>query len=1308
MKTIFKGNKFSIVWEIFHNTTRLPFDFTGMNIEVSLTSNSYSSVLSNFNVKENVISTEIEANSLPSGVYDILCRFSTLNEQAYCFYKNAFHISNNPFFCDKSEKIEISTYATYVTPDALLTQFNSIYLTYLGNPKNTRNNIPEGMRRKGLIITYTNESNETITERATSDAQKDNDHWGLDTNWSRIDELSLSGDLSVSANGTWIINGKDTQIKAVGPKGDTGITPWLKTIDNRLYYSYDGKNWEACSEEIAAFFRFKSTREESNGATIGNIQISRDNKNWQDLSPEFVNHLRISAYVSTKDKLPTNKPAGTMYGVGPTYKEEDTARANPIYRIYVYDGTTWVDNGSFTSIAAGIVQETGDSENVVMSQKAVTEKINEVKNRVMPFPPTLHELKYISKNKGIINYSNLWNTSTDSEHCIINVVAGDVLAIKSTKATSTQIAFLSDYNIKNGALADIVGTGSITTVSSEGGKEYIVPSGATYLYVELSRDGVQASFDFFMYNGVSLLESHAGKIEENELKIKELKNELKGDVNKNSCISDGVSNSTRILSRMKKLMGAITYDSKWSKNTDGTDYHVVIPIKGGDKLYIASENAVTNMAFVTEYITPVYGQSLIMSSSEGFKERITTTLAGKEYVAPDDANYLVLMIYSEGADFSFNEFLINGISLLKDNISELSTELNLLSGIAKPIFKDYSLNGAKWIQGYWVQEYERPAISTKRVAIEDYIPVMSGYTYSLKNAEKYKIEIIRYNKNKEAVSYPIYFEEIYDFEVSEEGYIRISVEPIDGTDITPEMASADNIVLHNGLYDLVVDNKVKINAISTALGKEDIVVDMNVDYYLDNRYIIAATGKVVTYDSSTYRIKKVDVKKGDLVQVRAYAGGNVAIISIDLGSDSYQAVVTSEAYKTVDYSYKVKRDCTLAVSFTKATTNLLYITRLNNVNSGSDGSSTTNAPTISYKELLNIAYSSIGLAPINTAEHYIMAAHCGFNAAKADVEITSDNVLICCHDTGFTFDNNGRIGTYDSSNATLIRNMTWDTISQYEYAAKSNMLGYYSKVCTIDKYLRICKEYSLIPFITIRSHNVDETLAALFPMIFKYFLEDVAIINIFPPTFGKCDKVREYSKRIKICYTQNYGYDLSEALIQNVAAYYPSYIAIEGNRIDNETNTAMIPVAQTNNIGIISYDTTEYYYKNFIAKGLQGFSIIKPILPYKPRRITFIAFIDDGGDTLEIRNRESKLISGDMSVDKSSMIMTISNIRKTYTDFGFPDGVMPVLMNYLPYQISVLSRGRNDRGVDIWWENNSVKIQLTSLASDSLEVCIDV
>ena len=121
--------------------------------------------------------------------------------------------------------------------EAILAQFNSVYLQYQGSPQATRLIIPKEMRRAGLTITYMNMESETITERANSAAQKDNDHWGLDVNWSRVDELSLSGDIAVSSQGTWIINGHDTGVKAVGPKGDAGLTPWLRTIDNRLHIS---------------------------------------------------------------------------------------------------------------------------------------------------------------------------------------------------------------------------------------------------------------------------------------------------------------------------------------------------------------------------------------------------------------------------------------------------------------------------------------------------------------------------------------------------------------------------------------------------------------------------------------------------------------------------------------------------------------------------------------------------------------------------------------------------------------------------------------------------------------------------------------------------------------------------------------------------------------------------------------------------------------------------------------------------------------------------------------------------------------
>ena len=54
--------------------------------------------------------------------------------------------------------------------------------------------------------------------------------------------------------------------------------------------------------------------------------------------------------------------------------------------------------------------------------------------------------------------------------------------------------------------------------------------------------------------------------------------------------------------------------------------------------------------------------------------------------------------------------------------------------------------------------------------------------------------------------------------------------------------------------------------------------------------------------------------------------------------------------------------------------------------------------------VLRIAYSDLMLtpgnllAPINTAEHYYLAAHLGFNAIKGDVRITADGGLIMCHD----------------------------------------------------------------------------------------------------------------------------------------------------------------------------------------------------------------------------------------------------------------------------------------------------------------------
>lgn len=138
----------------------------------------------------------------------------------------------------------------------------------------------------------------------------------------------LVGDISISSEGNWIINGVDTGSKAQGP---SGTNPILRNNQNKLEVSYDeGKTWSVISEYIAAWFRFTGTVGNNQADNIGKIQISRDNgSTWTDLSGEFTNNLHIKGYVNSIANLSSNAAQGDIYGVGPTYDLSDTEHTNP-------------------------------------------------------------------------------------------------------------------------------------------------------------------------------------------------------------------------------------------------------------------------------------------------------------------------------------------------------------------------------------------------------------------------------------------------------------------------------------------------------------------------------------------------------------------------------------------------------------------------------------------------------------------------------------------------------------------------------------------------------------------------------------------------------------------------------------------------------------------------------------------------------------------------------------------------------------------------------------------------------------------
>ena len=316
-----------------------------------------------------------------------------------------------------------------VSLQEILQGFNMYFLSYNGSRALTRCKVPSVLRKEGLWITYVLYDHTVVTEWYNSD-QIDDNSWGADDNW-RIASNKLVGDVSVSSDGYWVINGLKTEAKAQGETGDTPIMrvgpnnklqvsynnkSWRDVNDHDMYYelrisgnklqqSNDlGKTWHDISDYIASWFRINNNKLEisrDNQKTWevfsdfiaayfrwgenNKIQISRTNSghDWQDFSGSFVDKVRIKKYIGINESLPTSGvEEGTIYMKGPYYDENDTNNNNPIYRMWVYawkgDTLAWQDNGEFTSIAAGVVQETGTSTSNVMSQAAVTKEFEKI------------------------------------------------------------------------------------------------------------------------------------------------------------------------------------------------------------------------------------------------------------------------------------------------------------------------------------------------------------------------------------------------------------------------------------------------------------------------------------------------------------------------------------------------------------------------------------------------------------------------------------------------------------------------------------------------------------------------------------------------------------------------------------------------------------------------------------------------------------------------------------------------------------------------------------------------------------------
>ena len=170
---------------------------------------------------------------------------------------------------------------------------------------------------------------------------------------------------------------------------------------------------------------------------------------------------------------------------------------------------------------------------------------------------------------------------------------------------------------------------------------------------------------------------------------------------------------------------------------------------------------------------------------------------------------------------------------------------------------------------------------------------------------------------------------------------------------------------------------------------------------------------------------------------------------------------------------------------------------------GKTGAVTVTADNIGIKasqfdgKFLHIAYSYVdGGGATNSREHYLHCAQNDYDAVKTDLRLTSDNQLVCCHDAGLTFNSDGYIVSYDSTNNTVIHNIAKSQFLGYTFNTQYN--GEHCHPCDLETYLNICKTYGKIAYINIRGEYIAETVTALIAALKQasFGMENV-IINSF-------------------------------------------------------------------------------------------------------------------------------------------------------------------------------------------------------------------
>ena len=239
--------------------------------------------------------------------------------------------------------------------------------------------------------------------------------------------------------------------------------------------------------------------------------------------------------------------------------------------------------------------------------------------------------------------------------------------------------------------------------------------------------------------------------------------------------------------------------------------------------------------------------------------------------------------------------------------------------------------------------------------------------------------------------------------------------------------------------------------------------------------------------------------------------------------------------------------------------------------------------------IMDIEYSVLSGAPGNSIAHFERAVSDGFKYLKADMRITSDGYIVLCHDAGYTFNDDGRIISYNASNSTPINTLTLAEVKALEFA--SQVAGEYVHPCSLEEFLVLCKKHGITPYLTVRPEDYALTIPESTRLLKKFALDTVAIYNLYVTKDALWSMCRAFDEENSVlrCYTIHRATDVFDESQLAIAmemgcAYIDIWKAQEPSLTD-----AMWEIISKQRMRILSIGFTESDFDDSVQNGIVGF-----------------------------------------------------------------------------------------------------------------------